>query len=47
MNQTAPHTPGWLQSDVIGASNPRFLRPVSRLHRKMNRLFSDAFRGAE
>jgi HSP20 family protein len=45
MNQITRHTPRWLQSDVFGSSDPRFMWPVSRLHQEMNRLFSDAFRG--
>ena len=45
MNQMTRHTPRWLQSDVFGSSDPRFLWPVSRLHQEMNRLFTDAFRG--
>lgn len=45
MNQMTRHTPRWLQSDVFGADDPRFLWPVSRLHQEMNRLFTDAFRG--
>jgi HSP20 family protein len=45
MNQMTRHTPRWLQSDVFGTSDPRFMWPVSRLHQEMNRLFTDAFRG--
>jgi HSP20 family protein len=45
MNQITRHTPRWLQSDVFGSSDPRFMWPVSRLHQEMNRLFSNAFRG--
>lgn len=44
MNQITRRNPRWLQSDVFG-DDPSFLWPVSRLHREMNRLFSDAFRG--
>jgi HSP20 family protein len=46
MNQISRRNPRWLQSDVFG-DDPRFLWPVSRLHREMNRLFSDAFRGLD
>ena len=45
MNQMVRHTPRWLQSDVFGTSDPRFMWPVSRPHQEMNRLFTDAFRG--
>ena len=44
MNQVTRRSPRWLQSDVFG-DEPTFLWPVSRLHREMNRLFSDAFKG--
>lgn len=46
MNQITRRNPRWLQSDVFG-DDPQFLWPVSRLHREMNRLFSDAFRGLD
>ena len=32
MNQITRHTPRWLQNDVFGSHDPRFLWPVSRLH---------------
>ncbi|MEX2496690.1 MAG: Hsp20/alpha crystallin family protein [Woeseia sp.] len=47
MNQLTRQNPRWLHSDIFGASDPRFLWPVSRLHQEMNRLFTDAFRGLE
>lgn len=47
MNQMTRRTPRWLQSDVFGGPETRFLVPVSRLHQEMNRLFSDAFRGLD
>ncbi|HLU07069.1 MAG TPA: Hsp20/alpha crystallin family protein [Woeseiaceae bacterium] len=46
MNQITRRNPRWLQSDVFG-DDPQFLWPVSRLHREMNRLFTDAFRGLD
>jgi HSP20 family protein len=45
--QVTRQAPRWLQSDVFGAADPRFLWPVSRLHQEMNRLFTDAFRGID
>lgn len=45
MNQLTRQGPRWLQNDIFGSADPRFLWPVSRLHQEMNRLFTDAFRG--